>query len=123
MALENLFLQWVCLSLCFLVSSSEAALDHTHIRAQLRQTVTLECKAPTNTETIAVAWTRPDLEPDYILLYRDGHYNPEQQHPPSDECDIKGYECPSVSLCFFVVIVVVGVTITTTETIHTSLCC
>ncbi|XP_038586489.1 butyrophilin-like protein 9 [Micropterus salmoides] len=29
----------------------------------------------------AVEWTRPDLEPEYVLFYRDGHSVSEQQHP------------------------------------------
>ncbi|XP_028420596.1 uncharacterized protein LOC114546131 [Perca flavescens] len=29
----------------------------------------------------AVLWTRPDLEPEYVLYYSDGHLDPTYQHP------------------------------------------
>ncbi|XP_045921500.1 programmed cell death 1 ligand 1-like isoform X5 [Micropterus dolomieu] len=29
----------------------------------------------------AVEWSRPDLEPEYVLLYRDGLSDPTHQHP------------------------------------------
>ncbi|XP_078101653.1 junctional adhesion molecule-like, partial [Sander vitreus] len=42
--------------------------------------VTLPCQAA-DSSIRAVEWTRPDLEPDYVLLYRDGHLDSELQHP------------------------------------------
>ncbi|XP_028462145.1 coxsackievirus and adenovirus receptor-like isoform X2 [Perca flavescens] len=42
--------------------------------------VILPCQAD-DSSIIAVEWTRPDLEPEYVLLYRDGHLDPTHQHP------------------------------------------
>ncbi|XP_078101705.1 coxsackievirus and adenovirus receptor-like [Sander vitreus] len=42
--------------------------------------VTLPCQAADSSIRV-VEWTRPDLEPDYVLLYRDGHLDPTYQHP------------------------------------------
>ncbi|XP_072232575.1 pregnancy-specific beta-1-glycoprotein 5-like [Leuresthes tenuis] len=50
-----------------------------NITAEPGQDLTLRCGVPNNNKTIvALKWSRTDLEPDYVLLYRDGHYN---QHP------------------------------------------
>ncbi|XP_028420594.1 uncharacterized protein LOC114546128 [Perca flavescens] len=42
--------------------------------------VILPCQAA-GSSIRAVKWTRPDLEPDYVLYYRDGHLDPTYQHP------------------------------------------
>ncbi|XP_078101632.1 butyrophilin-like protein 2 isoform X3 [Sander vitreus] len=42
--------------------------------------VTLPCQAA-DSSIRAVEWTRPDLEPDTVLLYRDGRLTPTYQHP------------------------------------------
>uniref|UniRef100_A0A8D0D324 Ig-like domain-containing protein n=1 Tax=Sander lucioperca TaxID=283035 RepID=A0A8D0D324_SANLU len=42
--------------------------------------VTLPCQAA-GSSIRAVEWTRPDLEPDTVLLYIDGHLKPDYQHP------------------------------------------
>ncbi|XP_078101633.1 butyrophilin-like protein 2 isoform X4 [Sander vitreus] len=42
--------------------------------------VILPCQAA-DSSIRAVEWTRPDLEPDYVLLYRDGRLDSELQHP------------------------------------------
>ncbi|XP_028462183.1 coxsackievirus and adenovirus receptor-like isoform X2 [Perca flavescens] len=42
--------------------------------------VTLPCQAA-GSSIRAVEWTRPDLEPEYVLLYRDGHLETDHQHP------------------------------------------
>ncbi|KAL7375494.1 hypothetical protein ABVT39_018393 [Epinephelus coioides] len=41
---------------------------------------TLRCEAG-NVSIRAVEWTRPDLEPQYVLFYRDGHFDTTKQHP------------------------------------------
>uniref|UniRef100_A0A3Q0S3E4 Ig-like domain-containing protein n=1 Tax=Amphilophus citrinellus TaxID=61819 RepID=A0A3Q0S3E4_AMPCI len=52
------------------------------ITAQSGHNVTLTCGAPTNSDPIlAVQWSRADLEPDYVLLYRDEQFVPDNQHP------------------------------------------
>ncbi|XP_028462197.1 coxsackievirus and adenovirus receptor-like [Perca flavescens] len=42
--------------------------------------VILPCQAA-GSSIRAVEWTRPDLEPEYVLLYRDGHLETDHQHP------------------------------------------
>uniref|UniRef100_A0A8C9XDP0 Ig-like domain-containing protein n=1 Tax=Sander lucioperca TaxID=283035 RepID=A0A8C9XDP0_SANLU len=42
--------------------------------------VTLPCQAADSSIRV-VKWTRPDLKPDIVLLYRDGELNTTDQHP------------------------------------------
>ncbi|MEQ2166638.1 hypothetical protein GOODEAATRI_030398 [Goodea atripinnis] len=66
----------------FLVSSplTETAAQK-NISATSGQNVSLPCQVPNNKHTAIVKWTRPDLEPEYLLLYRDDQLDPENQHP------------------------------------------
>ncbi|XP_063319120.1 myelin protein zero-like protein 2 [Pelmatolapia mariae] len=50
------------------------------ITAESGQNVTLTCRAPNN-NFIVVEWSRADLGDEYVLLYRDGQFVPEGQHP------------------------------------------
>ncbi|XP_039877560.1 uncharacterized protein LOC120727391 [Simochromis diagramma] len=50
------------------------------ITAESGQDVTLTCRAPNN-KIGAVKWSRADLGEEYVLLYRDGHFDPDDQHP------------------------------------------
>ncbi|MEQ2282199.1 hypothetical protein AMECASPLE_038029 [Ameca splendens] len=73
--------QWFWLTsltslLCFV--SCPAA---QNISATSGQNVSLPCQVPNNKHTVIVKWTRPDLEPEYLLLYRDEQLDPENQHP------------------------------------------
>ncbi|XP_039463942.1 putative butyrophilin subfamily 2 member A3 [Oreochromis aureus] len=45
-----------------------------------QKSVTLTCRIPNN-NLIAVEWSRADLGEKYVLLYRDGHFEPRNQHP------------------------------------------
>ncbi|CAI5672582.1 unnamed protein product [Oreochromis niloticus] len=45
------------------------------------QDVTLTCRAPNNNNIKYVHWSRADLEPEYLLVYRNGQFFPENQHP------------------------------------------
>uniref|UniRef100_A0A3B3Z0W2 Ig-like domain-containing protein n=1 Tax=Poecilia mexicana TaxID=48701 RepID=A0A3B3Z0W2_9TELE len=45
------------------------------------QIVSLPCRLPNNKPAVVVQWTRPDLEPEYVLLFRDEQPDPENQHP------------------------------------------
>uniref|UniRef100_A0A3Q4NBC3 Ig-like domain-containing protein n=1 Tax=Neolamprologus brichardi TaxID=32507 RepID=A0A3Q4NBC3_NEOBR len=54
--------------------------DKKIITAEFGQNITLTCRAPNN-NIIIVEWSRADLEPEYVLLYRDGHFVPDEQHP------------------------------------------
>ncbi|MEQ2248844.1 hypothetical protein ILYODFUR_023203 [Ilyodon furcidens] len=68
---------WVLLSVSLLVSA-----DQINIKAEPGQTVTLPCGAPDNNSPVtAVEWSRPDLEPQHVLLYQEDFSYPENQHP------------------------------------------
>ncbi|CAI5678474.1 unnamed protein product [Oreochromis niloticus] len=54
-------------------------LDHKIIPAESGQKVTLTCRAPNNSKR--VIWSRADLKDKYVLLYQEGHLNPDNQHP------------------------------------------
>uniref|UniRef100_A0A3B4GST6 Hepatitis A virus cellular receptor 2 homolog n=1 Tax=Pundamilia nyererei TaxID=303518 RepID=A0A3B4GST6_9CICH len=49
--------------------------------AESRQNVTLTCRAPNNNIIVVVEWSRADLKEEYVLLYRDEQFDPEDQHP------------------------------------------
>ncbi|CAI5660725.1 coxsackievirus and adenovirus receptor-like [Oreochromis aureus] len=53
--------------------------DKKNITAESGQNITLPCRA-LNT-IIGVEWSRPDLNEEYVLLHRDGHFDPASQHP------------------------------------------
>ncbi|XP_049424309.1 butyrophilin subfamily 2 member A2-like isoform X4 [Epinephelus fuscoguttatus] len=58
-----------------------AAASDQHVTVHPGDDVTLRCEAG-NVPILVVEWTRPDLEPpQYVLLYSDGHYDTDQQHP------------------------------------------
>ncbi|XP_076737047.1 butyrophilin-like protein 8 [Maylandia zebra] len=47
-----------------------------------QKNVTLTCRAPNNRHPhMTVEWSRLDLGDQYVLLYRDGHFNSYNQHP------------------------------------------
>ncbi|XP_039877561.1 V-set and immunoglobulin domain-containing protein 8-like [Simochromis diagramma] len=54
--------------------------DQKTITAESGQDVTLTCRAANN-NIIVVKWSRADLGDEYVLLYRDGHFVPDDQHP------------------------------------------
>uniref|UniRef100_A0A3B5Q662 Ig-like domain-containing protein n=1 Tax=Xiphophorus maculatus TaxID=8083 RepID=A0A3B5Q662_XIPMA len=45
------------------------------------QSVSLPCRLPNIKPAVVVQWTRPDLEPEDVLLFRDEQPDPENQHP------------------------------------------
>ncbi|XP_042073277.1 matrix remodeling-associated protein 8 isoform X2 [Haplochromis burtoni] len=52
------------------------------ITAEPGQNVMLPCRAPNNSSSITgVEWNRADLETQYVLLYRDELFDPDNQHP------------------------------------------
>lgn len=55
--------------------------DIKTITARLGEKVTLPCQAPNSNNLAGVEWSRQDLEPEYVLLLRDGHIVPEDQQP------------------------------------------
>ncbi|CAI5678523.1 unnamed protein product [Oreochromis niloticus] len=50
------------------------------IPAESGQDVTLTCRAPNN-NIKHLNWRRADLESEHVLLYEDGHFVPDNQHP------------------------------------------
>ncbi|XP_015237646.1 PREDICTED: ICOS ligand-like [Cyprinodon variegatus] len=65
----------------FLDLFSVTATSQKNITASPGQNVSLPCRVPNNKPAFIVKWTRPDLEPEYVLLYRDEQLDPEKQHP------------------------------------------
>ncbi|CAI5660716.1 unnamed protein product [Oreochromis niloticus] len=56
--------------------------DQKNITAESGQNISLPCRAPTNNKQIlAVQWSRADLKQEYVLLYRDELFVPDDQHP------------------------------------------
>ncbi|XP_078020859.1 uncharacterized protein LOC117245929 [Epinephelus lanceolatus] len=51
-----------------------------HVTVHPGDNVTLRCEAG-DVSIRAVEWTRPDLEPQYVLFYRHKHSDPTHQHP------------------------------------------
>ncbi|XP_019206458.1 CD226 antigen-like [Oreochromis niloticus] len=59
-----------------------------NITAEYGQDVTLTCRAPNNNK--GVKWSRADLEPEYLLVYQDGHFVSSNQHPSfKDRVDLQ----------------------------------
>ncbi|KAM4564237.1 uncharacterized protein V3H82_013289 [Fundulus diaphanus] len=52
-----------------------------NITAVPGQNVSLPCQVPNKKAAVFVKWTRPDLEPEYVLLFRDDQLDPELQNP------------------------------------------
>ncbi|XP_019212306.1 coxsackievirus and adenovirus receptor homolog isoform X2 [Oreochromis niloticus] len=51
------------------------------ITAKPGDNVILPCQAQNSNNLAGVEWSRRDLEPEYVLLLRDGHIVPEDQQP------------------------------------------
>ncbi|XP_022621191.1 uncharacterized protein LOC111236655 [Seriola dumerili] len=77
-ALTSVSLSGTFLSFWVLVSSSYVQVNKT---AEPGDTVTLPCRAPSSTNIIVVEWSRPELETEYVFMFRDGRSVPEHQHP------------------------------------------
>ncbi|XP_039464143.1 selection and upkeep of intraepithelial T-cells protein 8-like [Oreochromis aureus] len=68
----------LCSTLMFVLFVSA---DQKIITAESGQDVTLTCRAPNN-NIISLEWSRTDLgDKQYVLLYKDGRFDPEYQHP------------------------------------------
>ncbi|KAG7236255.1 hypothetical protein INR49_001171 [Caranx melampygus] len=78
---------------CGLGHPHAESLPFKNIRAAPGQTVSLPCRAPSNTDIILVEWTRPELEPEYVFMYRDGRSDPGNQLPLfKDRVELKDRE-------------------------------
>lgn len=70
------FLSLTFTSLLFLLS------DKINITAESGHNITLPCRAHNNQKPIIVVeWIRSDLGAGYALLFQDGHFVPDHQHP------------------------------------------
>uniref|UniRef100_A0A3Q0RLD0 Ig-like domain-containing protein n=1 Tax=Amphilophus citrinellus TaxID=61819 RepID=A0A3Q0RLD0_AMPCI len=58
----------VCVCVCVCVFTAESG-----------QNINLPCRATNNARV--VKWSRADLGTEYVLLYRDGHFDQYKQHP------------------------------------------
>ncbi|XP_047216120.1 ICOS ligand-like [Girardinichthys multiradiatus] len=58
---------------------SPVSTDQRNITAEAGQDIILPCRAPDSKPVIAVKWTRTDLGPDYVFLYRDDQISLENQ--------------------------------------------
>ncbi|KAL4008511.1 hypothetical protein ACER0C_002363 [Sarotherodon galilaeus] len=67
----------LCSTLMFVLFVSA---DQKTITAESGQNITLTCRAPNNNITF-VEWSRADLGDKNVLLYQDGHFEPDGQHP------------------------------------------
>ncbi|XP_039463017.1 uncharacterized protein LOC120436307 isoform X2 [Oreochromis aureus] len=56
-----------------------SVVDPPDINTTAGQNVILTCRAP-NYNIIVADWSRADLGSEYVLLYRDGRFDPENQH-------------------------------------------
>ncbi|XP_076734742.1 T-cell surface glycoprotein CD4-like [Maylandia zebra] len=78
-------------SLCFifLFAGFFISADPKIITAESGQDVTLTCRAANN-NIIVVKWSRADLGDKYVLMNRDGHFVPDDQHPSfKDRVDLQ----------------------------------
>uniref|UniRef100_A0AAZ1XP73 Ig-like domain-containing protein n=1 Tax=Oreochromis aureus TaxID=47969 RepID=A0AAZ1XP73_OREAU len=75
-------IQPVCgsLLLVLLLVRQPATEKRKNITAESGQDVTLTCRAPNN-NIIVVEWSRCDQKGQYVLLYRDDQFVPDDQHP------------------------------------------
>ncbi|XP_028262724.1 uncharacterized protein LOC114436592 [Parambassis ranga] len=76
-------LRWLLLFVA-LLDCEAAVFSHSdeQVTAETGQTVTLPCGATKRNNIRAVQWSRADLETEgYVLFYRDGQFDSEQQHP------------------------------------------
>ncbi|CAI5660732.1 unnamed protein product [Oreochromis niloticus] len=56
--------------------------DQENITADSKQNVNLTCQVPNKTDPIIVVeWSRADLLPEYVFVYRTGKPVPDDQHP------------------------------------------
>ncbi|XP_051800726.1 uncharacterized protein LOC127532732 [Acanthochromis polyacanthus] len=56
--------------------------EKKYITAVAGQNVILPCKVPNNNKPItAVEWSRSELDPEFVLLYRDKRFDVDNQHP------------------------------------------
>ncbi|CAI5671529.1 unnamed protein product [Oreochromis niloticus] len=70
----------LCSTLLFVGFLMFVSADQKNITAESGQDVTLTCRAPNN-NIIVVQWSRAELGDKHVLVYRDGHFLTDEQHP------------------------------------------
>ncbi|XP_025760979.1 matrix remodeling-associated protein 8-like [Oreochromis niloticus] len=70
----------LCSTLLFIGVFAFVSAVQKNITAESGQDVTLTCRAPNN-NILVVEWSRADLTDKYVLLYQDGRFYPDNQHP------------------------------------------
>uniref|UniRef100_A0A3Q3LI49 Ig-like domain-containing protein n=1 Tax=Mastacembelus armatus TaxID=205130 RepID=A0A3Q3LI49_9TELE len=58
---------------------------HTVMPMGSHKYISLCSSAPNSSEIRAVEWTRPGLDQEYVILYRDGRSDPKKQSPSFKE--------------------------------------
>uniref|UniRef100_A0A1A8BUB3 Ig-like domain-containing protein n=1 Tax=Nothobranchius kadleci TaxID=1051664 RepID=A0A1A8BUB3_NOTKA len=58
-----------------------ATVFEINIRLLPQQTATLPCRAAKDKSVVALDWSRPDMSPEVVFLFRDNHVYQEFQHP------------------------------------------
>ncbi|XP_030580090.1 programmed cell death 1 ligand 1-like [Archocentrus centrarchus] len=81
----------LCWILLFVFFPLPTSAEQKTITAESGQDVPLTCRAPKNkNKIIVVEWSRADLDSEYVLLYRDEQFAPEEQHPSfKDRVDLQ----------------------------------
>ncbi|KAL4008093.1 hypothetical protein ACER0C_001945 [Sarotherodon galilaeus] len=71
---------WISLFVVVVVPSAVVSGQEIITAKSGQDNIPLLCRAPNN-KTTHVEWRRTDLWKEYVLLYRDGHLYPDNQHP------------------------------------------
>ncbi|XP_014186829.1 butyrophilin subfamily 2 member A1 [Haplochromis burtoni] len=71
---------WLCWTLLSVSVVGFTCADHKPITAESGQNITLTCRAP-NKDITAIEWKRADLGEEYVLVYRQKHFDTTEQHP------------------------------------------
>ncbi|CAI5678532.1 unnamed protein product [Oreochromis niloticus] len=69
----------LCSTLLFVLVFVSA--DQEIITAESGQDVTLTCRAPKINIITRLQWSREDLKPEFVFVYRNGKFVPANQHP------------------------------------------
>ncbi|XP_076735831.1 butyrophilin subfamily 1 member A1 isoform X2 [Maylandia zebra] len=82
---------WLWLILVFAIFIKSSSAGQINITAVLGENAILPCRVLDGNKTInGLEWSKPELETEYVLLYRDGHLDLFKQHPSfKDRVDLQ----------------------------------
>ncbi|XP_039892297.1 uncharacterized protein LOC120736330 isoform X1 [Simochromis diagramma] len=82
---------WLWLILVFVIFIKSSSAKQINITAVFGESVTLPCRVLDGNKNIdGLEWSKPELETEYVLLYRDGHLGLFNQHPSfKDRVDLQ----------------------------------